>query len=205
MCRTWPGLLKPKRAYRIRCQSEHRMNMSQLSREQLHSLPGVAKARDPATEGFEFQQTMLRVMDAERSLKFYTEVLGMTLLSRFDFADMKFSLYFLGYADPDEIPDDPVERARWMFSRPGCLELTHNWLTEEEKKELQEKGGYHSGNSDPRGFGHIGISVPSVDKACDRFEKMGVEFVKRPQDGKMKFVAFIKDPDGKCYCLFLVQ
>ena len=171
--------------------------MSKLSRQELHSLPGVSQSRDAATKDYMFQQTMLRIQDPQRSLKFYTEVLGMTLLSRFDFEDMKFSLYFLGYTEPEEVPDDPVERARWMFSKPACLELTHNWMTDEEKKELEAKGGYHSGNSDPKGFGHIGISVPSVDEACERFEKLGVDFQKRPQDGKMKFVAFIKDPDGE--------
>ena len=72
------------------------------------------------------------------------------------------------------------------------VELTHNWGTESDA----EFAGYHNGNSDPRGFGHIGITVPDVYEASARFEKLGVEFVKRPDDGKMKGLAFIKDPDG---------
>ena len=59
------------------------------------------------------------------------------------------------------------------------MELTHNWGTESD----DSFGGYHDGNSDPRGFGHVGLSVPDVDKACARFEELGVEFVKRPVEG----------------------
>lgn len=73
----------------------------------------------------------------------------------------------------------------------------------------------HNGNTEPKGFGkcsiqisyfslinkvtvsgHIGIMVPDVYKACERFQKLGVNFVKKPDDGKMKGIAFITDPDG---------
>lgn len=118
---------------------------------------------------------------------------GMTLITKFDFEDMKFSLYFLGYEDPAEIPEDPVERGRWLFSRPATLELTHNWGTENDP-DFQ---GYANGNTDPgKGYGHIGLVVPDVEGACKRFEELGVDFVKKPGDGKMKGIAFIKDPDG---------
>ncbi|KAG1666438.1 hypothetical protein FOA52_015108 [Chlamydomonas sp. UWO 241] len=106
---------------------------------------------------------------------------------------MEFSLYFLAFvADPASIPDDRKQRIQWMFAQPACLEVTHNWGTESDP----EFKGYHNGNSDPRGFGHIGIAVPDVEAASERWASLGVEFVKKPEDGKMKGIAFIKDPDG---------
>lgn len=144
------------------------------------------------TDGFLMQQTMLRVKDPEKSLEFYTGVLGMTLLCKLDFPDMAFSLYFVGYCKPEDVPEDPVERARWMFGLPGCIELTHNYGTENDPEFKR----YHNGNEEPKGFGHIGIKVPNVGKACEYFESMGVSFVKRLNDGKMKNLAFIEDPDG---------
>ena len=71
------------------------------------------------------------------------------------------------------------------------LELTHNWGTEEQK-DFE----YHNGNASPQGYGHIGFSVPDVYKASERFEKLGVKFIKKPDDGKMKGLSFILDPDG---------
>ena len=147
-----------------------------------------------ATADYVMNQTMLRIRDPERSLKFYRDVLGMTLLDRYDFESMKFSLYFMGYPDDSDgpIPEDPVERARWVFGRKALIELTHNWGTESDR----DFAGYHNGNQEPRGFGHIGVSVPDVRAACERFESLGVEFVKRPDEGSMKGLAFIRDPDG---------
>ena len=143
--------------------------------------------------GFVMNQTMARVRDPKVSVAFYQDVLGMTLLDRYDFEGMQFSLYFMGYLAPGEsIPSDKGERAQWVFGRPALIELTHNWGSESDPAFA----GYHNGNSDPRGFGHIGISVPDVNAASARFESLGVEFVKRPDDGKKKGIAFIKDPDG---------
>lgn len=70
------------------------------------------------------------------------------------------------------------------------LELTHNWGSEDGEWAA------HNGNKDPKGFGHIGIEVPDVAAACQRFTELGVEFQKEPDTGSMKGLAFIKDPDG---------
>jgi len=142
------------------------------------------------TTDFVMNQTMLRIKDPARSVPFYENVLGMTLLDKFDFPDMKFSLYLLGYPQ-GTIPEDRAARAQWIFRQPALLELTHNHGTESD-----EDFSYHNGNQEPRGFGHIGVSVPDVYAACERFDTLGVEYVKRPDDGNMKGLAFIKDPDG---------
>ncbi|WKX92883.1 hypothetical protein Q1695_010705 [Nippostrongylus brasiliensis] len=143
------------------------------------------------TVGFYFQQTMLRIKDPRQSLSFYTKVLGMRLLKQMDFPSGRFSLYFMGYKEAGEIPKDDKEKDYFALSTLATIELTHNWGTEN-----QPEFNYHNGNIEPRGFGHIGIVVPDVNKACERFEKLGVKFIKKPQDGSMKGLAFIQDPDG---------
>jgi len=144
----------------------------------------------PPTAGFRFNHTMLRVRDPQASLAFYQDTLGMSLIDRFEFEAGRFTLYFLGYPD-GPVPEDADERVQWLFEQRGLLELTHNWGTESDPAFA-----YHNGNAEPRGFGHIAVTVPDVEAACDRFEALGVEFVKKPQDGGMKGLAFIKDPDG---------
>jgi len=148
---------------------------------------------DQETLNYVFNQTMLRIKDPEKSIDFYTKVLGMTILKKLDFPDFKFSLYFLAYLrnEDDPVPENNQERFAYTLSQKAVLELTHNWGTEDD-----EDFSHHDGNSDPRGFGHIGITVPDVYKACARFEELGVEFQKKPDDGNMKGLAFIKDPDG---------
>ncbi|XP_054283615.1 lactoylglutathione lyase-like [Macrosteles quadrilineatus] len=146
---------------------------------------------EPETKEFIMQQTMYRIKDPRKSLPFYTKVLGMRLLQKLDFPEMKFSLYFMGYEDASSIPSDVKERTAWTFSRKATIELTHNWGTESDPDCK-----YHSGNEEPKGFGHIGLCVPDVKAACERFEKLGVPFKKKLTDGKMKAVAFILDPDG---------
>ncbi|KAI5389020.1 hypothetical protein KIW84_074612, partial [Lathyrus oleraceus] len=154
--------------------------------------PGLHATIDEATKGYFMQQTMYRIKDPKVSLDFYSRILGMSLLKRLDFPELKFSLYFMGYEDTSEAPTNPVDRTVWTFAQKATIELTHNWGTESDP----EFKGHHNGNSDPRGFGHIGITVDDTYKACERFQNLGVEFVKKPDDGKMKGIAFIKDPDG---------
>ena len=161
--------------------------------------PGVVPEVPPATRGFTFNHSMLRVKDPAVALGFYTHVLGMRVLRKLDFPEMKFSLYFLAKPDEDaQVPQDPGARMTWTFSQRGILELTHNWGTEE-----QPDFRYHDGNAQPQGFGHICFAVPDLAAAVRWFDENQVTFVKRPEQGKMKNVAFIKDPDG--YWIEIVQ
>ncbi|KAH9859152.1 glyoxalase I [Lenzites betulinus] len=142
--------------------------------------------RTAETASFKFNHTMLRVKDAQVSLKFYTEILGMDLVAKSEFDS--FTLYFLAFEHGRDATT-PANR----FGREGILELTHNHGTESDPAFA----GYASGNADPgRGFGHIAITVDDVDAACARFEQLGVRFQKRLTDGTMKNIAFILDPDG---------
>jgi len=163
-----------------------------MSLADLQTVPGVAAQPPAETAGFVFNHTMLRVKDATASLDFYTRVLGYRLIDKRDFAEAQFSLYFLALLPAGTVvPESDAERRLWMAGIPGVLELTHNHGT-----EAQDGPVYHDGNSDPRGFGHICVSVPDIEAACQRFEDLGVTFQKRLTDGRMKNLAFIKDPDG---------
>lgn len=155
--------------------------------------PGVVPLAPAATQGFTLNHCMLRVRDPAVSLAFYSHVLGMQVLRKLNFPEMKFSLYFLHRpADGAPPPPDEVgERTAWTFAQRGILELTHNWGTETDADFK-----YHDGNAQPQGFGHICFSVPDLDTAIAWFDQNGVAYVKRPEQGKMKDVAFIKDPDG---------
>ncbi len=121
--------------------------------------------------------TMIRVRDLEKSLDFYTRLLGMQLLRKNDFPGGKFTLAFVGYGDEES---------------NAVVELTHNWDQEEP---------YELGN----GFGHLAIALPDVYAACEAMAKEGVS-IPRPA-GPMKHgtrvIAFIEDPDG--YKIELVQ
>ena len=154
--------------------------------------PGVTAQPSDASRGFVLNHSMLRVKDPAVALDFYTRVMGMRVLRKLDFPEMKFSLYFLTRpVDGETPPDEAGDRTAWTFSQRSVLELTHNWGTED-----QPDFKYHDGNAQPQGFGHICFSVPDLDAAVAWFDENQVPFVKRPDQGKMKDVAFIKDPDG---------
>lgn len=120
--------------------------------------------------------TMLRVGNLERSLAFYTEVLGMTLLRRRDYEEGRFTLAFVGYGDEEH---------------NTVLELTHNWDTE----------SYELGNA----YGHIAIAVDDAYQACEEIKARGGKVVREagPMKGGLTVIAFVEDPDG--YKIELIQ
>ena len=113
--------------------------------------------------------TMLRVGDLDRSLQFYTTVLGMKVLRREEFPDGQFTLAFVGYGD--ELNNT-------------VLELTYNWDTDH----------YDLGNA----FGHIAIEVDDAYKACEAVKQAGGKVVREagPMKHGKTIIAFIEDPDG---------
>jgi lactoylglutathione lyase len=113
--------------------------------------------------------TMLRVGDLQRSVKFYTEVLGMKLLRTTDRPDQKYSLAFVGYDEE---------------SRASVLELTYNYGV-----ERYDLGG---------AFGHVAVGVPDVKKACERVRSAGGKVTREPGPvkGGTSMIAFVEDPDG---------
>ncbi|OIW24393.1 lactoylglutathione lyase [Coniochaeta ligniaria NRRL 30616] len=149
---------------------------------------------DPAT--YRMNHTMIRVKDAEKSLKFYQEVMGMSLYRTNENEKAGFNLYFLGYPGEKGVPQG------YQADREGILELTWNYGTEKD-----EKFSYYDGNSKDsegrQGFGHICISVDNIEAACKRFEESGVTWKKKLTDGRMKNIAFVLDPDG--YWIEVVQ
>lgn len=145
---------------------------------------------------FSWQQTMIRIKDPKKSLPFYEEVLGFRRLHEYHFDS--FSLYFLLTPRPgeeaDKLPQPGTKESEaYLWSMPGTvLELTWNHGT-----EAQADFKYNNGNVEPnRGFGHIAIACNDVYEACAKFEQAGVEFQKKPDEGRMKGLAFLKDPDG---------
>ena len=120
--------------------------------------------------------TMLRVGDLERSLAFYTGVLGMTLLRRHDYPDGKFTLAFVGFGSEAE---------------GAVIELTHNWGTDR----------YELGT----GFGHVALEVEDAAAACAEIKRRGGVVTREagPMKHGTTVIAFVQDPDG--YKLELIQ
>lgn len=143
-----------------------------------------------------WQQTMLRIKDPEASLKFYRDTLGMTLIDTFDFPEYKFSLYFLTTLSSEEsynLSPGTQEAHDYLWSMEGvALELTHNHGTESDA----DFRGYHPGNAQNDGFGHIAVSVDDVYTVSSELERAGWLFKKKPDEGRMKGLAFVFDPDG---------
>lgn len=127
---------------------------------------------------------MIRVKDAEKSLAFYQDVMGMNLKRISENPGASFNLYFLGYGAP--APETTANGVNPIADREGLLELTWNYGTEKD-----ENFKYHNGNDQPQGFGHICVTVDDLDGACARFEEKGVNWKKRLTDGRMKNVAFV--------------
>ncbi|MFZ5843873.1 MAG: lactoylglutathione lyase [Pseudomonadota bacterium] len=113
--------------------------------------------------------TMLRVGDLDRSLHFYTDILGMKLLRRRDYPEGKFTLAFVGYGDESD---------------SSVIELTHNWGVDR----------YELGSA----FGHIAIGVDDVYAAVERIRTAGGKIVREPgpMKGGSTVLAFVEDPDG---------
>eukprot|EP01041_Mallomonas_annulata_P006951 gene6951-14111_t len=145
---------------------------------------------------FSWQQTMLRIKDPKVSIPFYENIFGFKLIHKYDFPEWKFSLYFLEIPTDDEIVPSPpgtVASEEYLWTMKGtCLELTHNYGS-----ELDDNFKVNNGNVEPyRGFGHIAIRTADVYAACEELEAAGVKFQKKPNEGRMKGLAFALDPDG---------
>jgi lactoylglutathione lyase len=153
-----------------------------------------------------FQQTMIRIKDPAVSVPFYENHFGMKLVHRYDFNQWGFSVYFLETQRASFTnPTFGADSEQYLWSMPGTtLELTHNHGSENNDDFSVwngNTGGDGSGDlkaESPafRGFGHIAFNVDDVYAACEELEKNGVRFHKRPNEGRMKGLAFALDPDG---------
>ena len=141
---------------------------------------------------------MIRVKNHDVSLRFYQDVMGMTLLRTSENAANGFNLYFLAYPGDENVSKQTANGVNPTAGREGILELTWNYGTEKDNDFK-----YHNGNDEPQGFGHICISVDDLEATCTRFEEKGVTWKKKLTDGRMKNIAFVLDPDN--YWIEVIQ
>lgn len=139
---------------------------------------------------------MLRIRDPSKSIPFYKDMMGMTLIDKLDFPQYTFSLYFLTTLPKGEKYDlipgtQEAHDYLWTMDRVA-LELTHNHGTESDDTFK----GYHPGNEEKDGFGHVAFNCEDVYEATEKLEEQGVTFKKKPDEGRMKGIAFAYDPDG---------
>jgi lactoylglutathione lyase len=153
--------------------------------------------KETNTQSYRLNHSMIRVKDADMSLKFYQEVMGMTLMRTSENKSANFNLYFLGYG-PAPKEEDSANSVNPVARHEGILELTWNYGTEKEEGKV-----YHDGNSEPQGFGHICVTVDDLNAACQYLEDKKISWKKRLTDGRMSTVAFVLDPDG--YWIEVVQ
>lgn len=120
--------------------------------------------------------TMIRVADLDKSINFYTEVMGMKLLRKRENPEYKYTLAFVGFADESE---------------QAVIELTHNW----------EQDSYEMGTA----FGHIALGVEDIYGLCNSIKQKGGDVYRQPGPvkGGSKVIAFVRDPDG--YAIELIQ
>jgi lactoylglutathione lyase len=157
-------------------------------------------------EYYNLSQTMMRVKDGPATIEFYTKHLGMTLIRRMDMPQYGFTNFFLVSATPAELAeaaklDDECDHTNGIDpTQPNgltkvlwnvCLELTWNHGTENDPNFK-----VHDGNAQPQGFGHIGFLIDNIEESCAKMEAEGAVFKKRPQDGNMRGIAFVYDPNG---------
>ena len=130
----------------------------------------TATSESADTGKYRLLHTMIRVKDLERSIDFYTRLLGMRVMRNMDFEGGRFTNVFIGYGDEDS---------------QAVIELTHNW---------DQEGPYDLGD----GYGHVALGVPDIYKTCETLTANGGKVVRAP--GPMKHgstvIAFVEDPDG---------
>ncbi|CAJ1386975.1 unnamed protein product [Effrenium voratum] len=186
-----------------------------LHQEEVEHLPYMGSGPCHAR----FQQTMLRIKDPKVSVPFYEKHFGMKLVHWIEFPQWKFTVYFLERPrDGQKVPEctlqkTSVENERYLWTMSGStLELTHNHGAESDAsfKVWNGNTGRDAGEGpnfaeEPaaRGFGHIAFNCDDVYAASAKLEQAGVKFQKKPDEGRMKGLAFALDPDG--YWIELVR